>query len=64
MNENQVKGKAKEIAGEIQEHVGRATGNASQEAKGHAKEFEGKAQKQAGDVQEAVKDAANDLKKP
>lgn len=60
MNKNQVEGKAKEIAGEIQEHVGRAVGNTSQEAKGHAKEVAGKTQKQAGDVQEAIEDAVDD----
>lgn len=60
MNKNQVEGKTKEIAGEIQEHVGRALGNKNQEAKGHAKEVAGKAQKQAGDVQDAVEDAIDD----
>ncbi len=64
MNSNQVKGKTKEIAGEIQEHLGRAVGNKSQEAKGHAKEAEGKAQKLAGDVQEKLEDAADDRKSP
>ncbi len=61
MNEDQIKGKAKEIAGETQEHVGRALGNRDQEAKGHAKEMEGKVQKKVGDVEEAVKDV---VKKP
>jgi uncharacterized protein YjbJ (UPF0337 family) len=63
MNKNQVEGKAKEIAGEVQEHLGRAVGNKSQEAKGHAHEVEGKLQKQAGDVQEAVEDAADAAKR-
>lgn len=63
MNKDQVKGKAKEIAGEIQEHTGRALGNAEQEAKGHATEMEGKVQKGYGDAKEAVKDAVNDAKK-
>ena len=61
MNEEQVKGKAKEIAGEAQEHVGRATGDRDQEAKGHAREVEGKLQKKVGDVEEAAKDI---VKKP
>lgn len=56
MNTNQVKGKAKEIAGEIQEHAGRMVGNKSQEIKGHAKEMEGKVQKKSGDLQETIKE--------
>ena len=63
MNKDQVKGKAKEVAGEVQEHVGRAVGSKEQEAKGHAREMEGKVQKAAGDVKEDVKDAANSLKR-
>lgn len=61
MNEEQVKGKAKEVAGEVQEHVGRMVGSREQEAKGHAKEQEGKLQKKVGDVEQAAKDV---VKKP
>ncbi|MET0311536.1 MAG: CsbD family protein, partial [Burkholderiaceae bacterium] len=39
MNKYQVKGRVKEAAGEVQEQVGKVTGNKSQELKGHAKEF-------------------------
>ena len=56
MNENQVKGGAKDIAGKVQEKAGEITGNKSQEAKVTAKQVEGKVQQKAGDVQEAVKD--------
>lgn len=62
MNKDQVKGKIKEAAGEIQEHTGKALGNKEMEAKGHAREFAGKAQKNVGDVKEAVEDAADDAK--
>ena len=58
MNKDQVKGKIKEVAGEVQEHTGKAIGNAEQQAKGHAREMEGKAQKAAGDTRENLKDAA------
>jgi uncharacterized protein YjbJ (UPF0337 family) len=61
MNEQQVKGKLKEGAGEVQEHVGRALGDREQEAKGHAREQEGKVQKKLGDLQEAAEDV---VKKP
>ncbi len=62
MNKDQVKGKIKEAAGEIQEHTGKALGNKEMEAKGHAREFAGKAQKGAGDVKENVEDAFDKAK--
>ena len=60
MNRNQVKGTAKDVAGKVQETVGKITGNASQQVKGTAKQVEGKVQKGAGDVQEAARDADKD----
>jgi uncharacterized protein YjbJ (UPF0337 family) len=57
MNKDQVKGKIKEVAGEVQEHTGKAVGSAEQQAKGHAREMEGKAQKAAGDIRENLEDA-------
>jgi uncharacterized protein YjbJ (UPF0337 family) len=59
----QVKGKIKEVAGEVQEHTGKMVGSTEQQAKGHAREFEGKAQKAVGDVKENLKDANKDLQK-
>ncbi|MDO9402596.1 MAG: CsbD family protein [Polaromonas sp.] len=61
MNKDQVKGRIKEAAGEVQEHTGRLVGSKEQEAKGHAREMEGKVQKNVGDAREDVKDA---FKKP
>lgn len=58
MNKDQIKGKIKEVAGEIQERTGKALGNTEQQAKGHAREFAGKAQQKAGDIEEVVKDAS------
>ena len=67
MNKEQVTGRVKEAAGEVQEHVGRATGNANQQAKGHAREMAGKAEKNLGDAADKadtiVTDVKNDLKK-
>ena len=57
MNKDQVKGAAKDVAGKVQEGVGRAVNSPEQEAKGLAKQAEGKTQKTYGDVKEAVKDA-------
>jgi uncharacterized protein YjbJ (UPF0337 family) len=50
MNKNQVKGRAKEVAGKIEKNVGRAVGSARTEAKGLVKEVAGKIQKTVGDA--------------
>jgi len=55
MNEDQVKGKAKDIGGKIQEKVGEAVGSREQESKGIANQAEGKVQEKAGDVKDIVK---------
>ena len=57
MNQDQVKGTAKEVAGKVQKNVGETIGSTEQEAKGLAKEVEGKAQKQVGNAEETLKDA-------
>jgi uncharacterized protein YjbJ (UPF0337 family) len=56
MNKDQVKGKAKDIGGKIQEQVGKVVGSSKQQAEGLAKQAEGKVQEKAGDVKEIVKD--------
>ena len=60
MNEDQVKGTAKDIGGKIQEKAGELTDDKSQQAKGLANQAEGKTQKGYGDAKETVKDAARD----
>jgi uncharacterized protein YjbJ (UPF0337 family) len=57
MNTDQIKGKAKDVAGKVQQKVGEATGSTSQQVKGMAKQVEGKVQKGVGDAAEAVRDA-------
>jgi uncharacterized protein YjbJ (UPF0337 family) len=57
MNTDQIKGKAKDVAGKVQQKVGEATGSTGQQVKGMAKQVEGKVQKGVGDAAEAVKDA-------
>ena len=54
MNKDQVKGAVKDVAGKVQEKVGRTTGDRDQEAKGVGTQTEGKAQKVVGDVKDAV----------
>jgi uncharacterized protein YjbJ (UPF0337 family) len=53
MNRDQVKGRAKEVAGKIEKNAGRAVGSAKTEAKGLAKEVAGKVQKNLGDARNA-----------
>ena len=60
MNKDQVKGKAKDIGGKIQEEVGKVVGSNKQQAEGLSKQAEGKVQKKAGDVKEAAKDIVKD----
>lgn len=50
MNRDQVKGRAKEVAGKIQQKAGKAAGSLKHQAKGLAKQGEGKLQKSVGDA--------------
>jgi uncharacterized protein YjbJ (UPF0337 family) len=59
MNEDQVKGKAKDIGGKIQEEVGKVVGSSEQQAKGLSKQVEGKTQEKFGDAKEVIKDQGN-----
>lgn len=61
MNTDQIKGKTKEIAGNIQKNVGQAVGSTETEVNGKLRETEGQVQKRVGDVREAVEDRADDL---
>jgi uncharacterized protein YjbJ (UPF0337 family) len=60
MNKDQVKGAAKEIAGKVQQEVGKLSGSQKQQAKGIAKQISGKAQKVVGDVKAALDDASKE----
>jgi uncharacterized protein YjbJ (UPF0337 family) len=59
MNKDQIKGKAKEVGGKIQEKAGEVVGSSKQQAEGLANQAEGKMQKKVGDVKETVKDTTN-----
>jgi uncharacterized protein YjbJ (UPF0337 family) len=54
MNDDQIKGKAKDIGGKIQEEVGKVVGSSEQQAKGLGKQVEGKVQEKAGDLRDAI----------
>ncbi len=48
MNKDEVKGKGKQIEGQIREGVGKLTGNKTEQAKGKVEQVEGKAQQEVG----------------
>jgi len=54
MNSDQIKGKAKDIGGKIQEEAGKVVGSSEQQAKGLANQAGGKVQEKYGDVKDAV----------
>jgi len=55
MNKNQVKGALKDVAGKVQEEVGKLVGSKEQQAKGLGKQIAGKAEKTYGDAKETIK---------
>ena len=61
MNKDQVTGKAKDIAGIVQEGAGKLIGSKEQQVKGLNKQVEGKVEKSIGDAKEIVKDVIDKL---
>ena len=57
MNEDQVKGKVKDVAGRVERQAGEWTGNKEAEVRGAAKQVEGKVQQAWGDVKDAGQEA-------
>ncbi len=53
-NENETKGKSKDLMGKVKEAVGDLLGNEKMQAEGKADQVEGKTQETAGKVQDAV----------
>jgi len=56
MNKDQVKGKARNIAGKVQEQAGKLVGSKNQQVKGLSKQISGKVQESFGDVRQSAKD--------
>jgi len=54
MNKDQVKGKAKNIAGKVQEQAGKLVGSRKQQVKGLSKQISGKIQESVGDVRQSA----------
>ena len=59
MNKDQVKGTIKDIAGKMQEEVGKLVGSKEQQAKGLGKQISGKTEKNYGDAKEVIKNEHN-----
>lgn len=55
MNKDQIKGKAKDVAGKVQEGVGRMINDHEQQAKGLSKQAEGKTQQGYGNAKDTVR---------
>lgn len=55
MNKDQIKGKTKEVKGDIKESAGKAFGNKEMENKGKVENAAGKVQKGYGDAKEEIK---------
>jgi uncharacterized protein YjbJ (UPF0337 family) len=58
MNKNQVQGEVRELAGKVQEQVGKWTGSKAQQVKGIQKQVVGEAEKMQGNVKEVMRAAA------
>jgi uncharacterized protein YjbJ (UPF0337 family) len=55
MNNNELKGKGKQIEGQVREGVGKLTGNEAEQAKGKIEQVEGKVQQGIGKIKKASK---------
>jgi uncharacterized protein YjbJ (UPF0337 family) len=63
MNEDQVRGKAKDIAGRAERQVGEWTGDEETQAEGAAKQVEGKVQNTWGKAKEKAEELTDEAKK-
>ena len=62
MDKDEIKGKAKDVAGRVERQVGEWTGDKDAQAEETAKQAEGKVQNAWGKTKDAVRDAADKLK--
>jgi uncharacterized protein YjbJ (UPF0337 family) len=63
MNKDQLKGKAKDVAGRVERQVGEWTGDPDKQVHGASKQVEGKVQKAWGDVKDAGEKANEEQRK-
>ncbi|MGD9815606.1 MAG: CsbD family protein [Hyphomonadaceae bacterium] len=57
MDKEHVKGAADKVSGAVKEGIGKATGDASMQAKGKLDKAKGEARQAAGDIKDAMKKA-------
>lgn len=57
MDREHVKGAADKVSGAVKEGIGKATGDASMQAKGKLDKAKGEARQAAGDIKDAMKKA-------
>ena len=62
MDKDEIKGKAKDVAGRVQRQVGEWTGDEDAQAEGASKQAEGKIQNAWGKTKDAVRDVADKVK--
>ena len=63
MDKDEIKGKAKDVAGRVERQVGEWTGDKDAQAEGAAKQVEGKVQNAWGKTKDAVRDATDKVKR-
>jgi uncharacterized protein YjbJ (UPF0337 family) len=62
MDKDEIKGKAKDVAGRVERQVGEWTGDTEKQAHGAAKQAEGKVQNAWGKVKDSARNATNDTR--
>jgi uncharacterized protein YjbJ (UPF0337 family) len=62
MDKDEIKGKAKDVAGRVERQVGEWTGDTEKQAHGAAKQAEGKVQNAWGKVKDSARNASNDTR--
>ena len=60
MEEDEIKGKGKQIKGQVREEVGKLTGDKTEQVKGKMEQAEGKVQEEYGKLKGKAKDLAED----
>jgi uncharacterized protein YjbJ (UPF0337 family) len=63
MDENRVTGSAKDVAGKLEEELGRATGDAKSQVQGKLKQAEGSSQDAYGQVKDSAGEAVTAVRK-
>jgi uncharacterized protein YjbJ (UPF0337 family) len=63
MDKDRIKGKIEEVAGKAKRQVGELTGDDKTQAEGLAEQVKGKAHQAVGKTKDAIRDAADELRR-